>query len=407
MNKALRIARMEFKMTAANKAFIIITILGPLVIVGMAFLPSLLMQSASAIEEGTTIAIAGGDGKLFDAVTTAAVDSPIRFVRGTDVDELARRVAEREIDGYVVVPEDYLRTDTLEYYSRTGTDFVIAETIQGYFGNVIVSLRMRAAGLDPQRIAYLSARPEVLLRSATGEPGSAGGDVASTIFTAIAFTLLLYLTILLYGQATARSVLKEKTSKTVEIMLSSVRPIDMLFGKLLGQVFAALLQYAIWVGAGYLIVSLVGPRLGVELPATISTGTFGFLVLFFLLAFFLYSAAYAAIGSGAEDETHVGQLGWPLIIFLVLPMMLVSAIVMRPDAPLVIALSYVPFTAPIIMFIRTMIDMPAAWEIVLVVAIMIVSIVGMTAVSAKIFRVGLLMSGKRFSIADIARWVRY
>ncbi len=408
MRNIVNIARMELKMTAANKAFIIITIIGPFVILAMAFLPSLFMESAASIDEGSIVAVAGADDTLWQSLDAATERSPIELVRSDNIADLREKVRNREIQGYIVIPENHLESGTINYYSRTGTDFVMAETLQGYIGNIIVSERMQNEGLDPERISYLSSRPSVNLQKVvSGDESEEGQDLSATIYTAIAFTLLLYMTILLYGQATARSVLKEKTSKTVEIMLSSVKPIHMLFGKLFGQVLAALIQYGIWISLGVLLVSVVGPNLDFSLSAALTPQIFAFLLLYFLLAFFLYSAAYAAIGSGAEDESHLGQLGWPLIVFLVLPMILSSSIIIRPDTPLVIALSYFPLTSPIVTFIRTLVDMPELREILLCVGILLVSIVATVAASAKIFRVGILMSGKRFNLNDIIRWLRY
>lgn len=393
-------------MTASNKAFVIITILGPFLILAMALLPTLLARNIGNIEEGTRVVIVGSDDPLWRALTQTG-DSPILLERTESATGLDSEVIDGSVQGYVVIPENYIDAPTFPYHSRSSTDIVTAETIEWQIGSAIVALRLRREGLDPDRMLTLTSRPGVELRQVTGEESRESQDIQSTFMTAIAFTMLLYMTILLYGQSTARSVLKEKTSKTVEIMLSSVRPIDLLFGKLLGQVFAAVVQYGIWVSAGFALISVIGPSLGITIPAALSTETLGFLVLFFLLAFFLYSAAYAAIGSGAEDETHLGQLGWPLILFLVIPMVLISAIIIRPDAPLVVALSFFPFTAPIVMFIRVLIDRPDAWELLVMTGIMLISIVGMVAASAKIFRVGLLMTGKRFSLADIVRWIRY
>ena len=407
MNRTLQIARMEFKMTAANKAFIIITILGPFFILVMAFLPNLLIKNAATVDEGTRVVVVGSDDELWRALAKTTVGSPFDLVRTDSTDGLDSAVIAGELQGYVVIPENYLESSNFAYFSRTGTDFITAETIQYYLGSSVVSLRLAKEGLDPERVNYLSARPEMELRKITGKESSEQQSIESTILSAVAFTLLLYMTILLYGQSTARSVLKEKTSKTVEIMLSSVRPIDMLFGKLIGQVLAAIVQYTIWIGVGFTLISVIGPYFDIALPAVLSTGNLGFLVLFFLLAFFLYSAAYAAIGSGAEDETHLGQLGWPLIVFLVIPMILVSSIVVQPDTPLVVALSFFPFTAPIVMFIRVLIDRPESWQILVMSGIMLVSIVLMIAASAKIFRIGLLMTGKRFKLTDIVKWIRY
>ena len=407
MNKILRIAKMEFRMTAANKAFIIITILGPFLLAAVTFLPTLLARNAASIDEGTVVAISGGDDVLKDALNKAFKEAPITIYYSQETETLEQAVLDREIQAYIEIPDNYLEAESFSYFSATGADFVQRDSMRNYIGDVIVALRMRREGLDAGRIAYLSARPRFEAKSLTN--GGEGGkrDEISIIMTAIAFTMLLYMTILLHGQSAGRSVLREKTSKTVEIMLSTVRPVELLFGKLFGQAAAGIAQYAIWVATAWLLIKLVGPAAGVSVPVTLSATTLFFLILFFILAFFLYSSAYAAIGSGAEDESHMGQLGWPIIVLLVLPMITASTIIIDPNTPFVLFLSFFRFTSPITMFIRILISIPPASEILLCVAILVVTVIAVTYGSAKIFRVGILMSGKRFKLGEILRWIRY
>ena len=407
MNKILRIAKMEFRMTAANKAFIIITILGPFLLAAVTFLPTLLARNAASIDEGTVVAISGGDDVLKDALNKAFKEAPITIYYSQETETLEQAVLDREIQAYIEIPDNYLEAESFSYFSATGADFVQRDSMRNYIGDVIVALRMRREGLDAGRIAYLSARPRFEAKSLTN--GGEGGkrDEISIIMTAIAFTMLLYMTILLHGQSAGRSVLREKTSKTVEIMLSTVRPVELLFGKLFGQAAAGIAQYAIWVATAWLLIKLVGPAAGVSVPVTLSATTLFFLILFFILAFFLYSSAYAAIGSGAEDESHMGQLGWPIIVLLVLPMITASTIIIDPNTPFVLFLSFFRFTSPITMFIRILISIPPASEILLCVAILVVTVLAVTYGSAKIFRVGILMSGKRFKLGEILRWIRY
>ena len=394
-------------MTAANKAFIIITILGPFLLAAVTFLPTLLARNAASIDEGTVVAISGGDDVLKDALNKAFKEAPITIYYSQETETLEQAVLDREIQAYIEIPDNYLEAESFSYFSATGADFVQRDSMRNYIGDVIVALRMRREGLDAGRIAYLSARPRFEAKSLTN--GGEGGkrDEISIIMTAIAFTMLLYMTILLHGQSAGRSVLREKTSKTVEIMLSTVRPVELLFGKLFGQAAAGIAQYAIWVATAWLLIKLVGPAAGVSVPVTLSATTLFFLILFFILAFFLYSSAYAAIGSGAEDESHMGQLGWPIIVLLVLPMITASTIIIDPNTPFVLFLSFFRFTSPITMFIRILISIPPASEILLCVAILVVTVIAVTYGSAKIFRVGILMSGKRFKLGEILRWIRY
>ncbi len=409
MKRMLRIMKMEFKITAVNKAFIIITILGPFLLLAVSVLPSLIARSSAEISQGTVVGIVGADKRLMTGLLKMTENSPVTLVAGSNEQSMREAIAGKSIKAFVVVPEDYLSADSLPYYSETGTDFVLRDTMRVFIGNAVVAIRLENEGLDAERISYLSSRPLLEAFPVSSAEAGAGGkqDEFSIIMTAIAFTMLLYMTILLHGQSAARSVLKEKTSKTVEIMLSSVKPTEMLFGKLFGQAAAGLLQYAFWVLTAALLINVVGPAARITLPVALNGSTLFYLVVFFILAFFIYSSAYAGIGAAAEDESHLNQLAWPVMIFLIVPMVMVSAIIMNPSAPFSVFLSFFPFTAPIVMFERLLIGSPAAWEVILCIAILLATVAGTILVSAKIFRVGILMTGKRFKFGEVLKWVRY
>jgi ABC-2 type transport system permease protein len=135
--------------------------------------------------------------------------------------------------------------------------------------------------------------------------------------------------------------------------------------------------------------------------------TFAWLVVFFLLAFFLYCSLYAALGAVSEDEQHLGQLAWPVILFLVLPVVLISPIITNPQSPLVIVLSIFPLTSPIVMLLRIVMGGAQPWEIAASVGLLLATIAGVIWLSAKIFRIGILMTGKRFTFAEVLRLARY
>jgi len=222
----------------------------------------------------------------------------------------------------------------------------------------------------------------------------------------ITFTMMLYMTILLYGQSIGRSVLQEKTSKTVEIMLSSVGEMDLLFGKILGQAAASLLQYGVWIGMALLGAHLIGPALGLQRMPQLSVSTLLYLVLFFLLGFFLFASLFAAFGAAARDEQNLGQLSWPVIVILVFPMVSAGPIVTNPGSSFSVLLSLFPLTAPIVMFVRILVSDPLRWQIMLSVCIQLAAVAVTILLSAKIFRVGILMTGKRFTLFEVFRLLR-
>ncbi len=398
-----KIIRQEFKMTTGNRAFVIITIIGPFLLIAVSVLPGLLTNRGMAGRE-VTVGVYGVPVPLMESLQTVSKNSNISFEAGASREELAAGTKEGSLQGFLVVPPNYLETDTVTYYSESGTDIYVSESVSGMLNAVIMSVRLRNEGVGEQKINSMMKRVRVETEAlASGEKE----DFGSVIFTSIAFVMLIYMTVLLYGQMIGRAVLMEKNSKTVEIMLSSVRPRELMMGKIFGRGLAGILQYGVWIAIAVVIMQIAGPLFDIELPASLTLINLGFMVLFFILAFFLYAGLYAALGAGAEDEQHLGQIAWPLILFLVLPMMLISVLVMDPGSTLSVVLSFFPMTAPVVMFVRLLISSPMAWEVLLCIGIMIVSIFLTAAGAAKIFRVGILMTGKKYTFREIMRWVRY
>jgi len=412
MNKTLRIARHEFVMTAANKAFVVITLLGPFIILALSVLPGLLAMNRAGAAE-SVVALVGGDEAARSALDAALIGAHGSLAEAKDEASARAAVAEGSLDAAIVLGSDWTESASILLYARTGTDVVLYATLERALGEVARAARAKASGVSPELVARLLQTPRLELRrvggdaESGGEPseGGEGDRYLGILLAVIAFVMLLYMTVLLYGQLIGRSVLQEKTSKTVEIMLSSVSSRELMAGKILGPGLAGLIQYGFWVVMALAGSSLLGPKLGSSLTSSVITlPNLGWLVVFFICAYFLYASLYAALGAGAEDEQHLSQLAWPMLIFLMLPLMLINFFVMSPDSTVSIVLSFFPLTSPIVMFIRVMVSPPAWWELVICVAILVASIAGAAVLAAKVFRVGILMTGKKRKLGEILRW---
>lgn len=405
MTRTFTVMRQELKMTAANRAFVVVTVIGPLLIVALSVLPGL-FGTGGRVEPGTVVAMIGGDPALFDDARSAAASENIILIRKASLTETSPLVLDGELEGALVLPPDYLEAPSFRFYSKSGADLAVSEALSKVFGTLVVERRLTLVGIDPSMVKSLSSRPTVVSERLTSGGHGERQDLATVILTTIAFVLLLYMTVLLYGQMIGRSVVTEKSSKTVEIMLSSVSPSELLFGKILGKGLAGLLQYAIWIAIALLLTRLIGPAAGLSLPSGLTPANLLFLVLFFVLAFFLYASIFAALGAGAQDDQHLGQLAWPFVIFLILPLVMISVFVTSPDAPITQLFSLFPLTAPIVMFIRILVAPPAGWEVLLCVGILLLSIAGTVLLAARIFRVGILLTGKRATLPEMLRWVK-
>lgn len=412
MRKLATMVRHEFKMATANKVFVILTILGPFLILAITILPGLLSMDSASMKGGKPVAVSGGNS-LVQAALDSALSSQGRELVLVEAGEDAitttkDRVRNGELDGFLVLDEGWMEGGAA-FYTRTGTDAVLYGLVEGTLGAVAREARIARSGIDPALAEELSRGVDLsIIEVRKGEGEKAGGkDVfMTTLFTAMSFVMLIYMTTLLYGQMIGRSVVQEKVSKTVEVMLSSVSPRDLMFGKILGLGLAGLLQYGIWAGMALILSRYVAPALGVAAPSAISPASIGWLVVFFVMAFFLYAAGYAALGAAAEDENQLGQLAWPLLIFLIVPLVMISSFVMNPGSTLSIVFSLFPMTSPIVMLIRILVSPPPAWQIALCLVLLAGTIYAMMLAAAKIFRMGILMTGKRGNFKEMLKWAR-
>lgn len=416
MPKLIAIMRHEFMLAAANKAYVILTILGPFLILAITVLPGLLSMSPAASSGGAPVAAAlsgdASDGAAFSALEAAAA----RLGRGlvavpggqASLASAKAGVLSGEYAALVHLAAGW-EDSGASLFTRTGTDAALYAAVEGALGAAARGIRAERSGIGPELASELSRGIELsVIKVGEGAVEKESGDeeFMTTLFTVMSFVMLIYMTTLLYGQLIGRSVVQEKTSKTVEIMLSSVSARELMFGKILGLGLAGLLQYGVWAGIALLLSKFAAPALGVSAPPALSPANLGWLVLYFVLAFFLYASGYAAIGAAAEDEHNLGQLAWPLLVFLIVPLVMISSFVMNPNSTLSVVLSLFPMTSPIVMFIRILVSPPPAWQVALSLGILLATIYAMASGAAKIFRIGILMTGKRHKLGEILRWVR-
>ncbi len=406
MSKLFKVARREFLATAANKAFVVITLIGPILILAISVLPGLL--ASGEIGSGSTVAVVGGESARPALASALGADSS---VVGVDSEEAAKAgVLAGSYSAALILPSGWENAERLPFYSKTGTEIVLYSKVASVIGEVSRQSRASVSGVAPEVLQKILQGPSLDMKKLGADAGtesesSGADDYLGILLTVLGFVMLMYMTVLLYGQLIGRSVIQEKTLKTVEIMLSSVSPRHLLWGKILGPGAAGLIQYGFWILMALGATSLLGPSLGIALPDTLSASNLIWLVVFFVPAYFLYAAIYAALGAGAEDEQHLGQLAWPVIIFLIIPMVMINVFVMTPNSSISVFFSYFPLTSPIVMLIRVLVSPPPAWEVGLSYGILLASVLAAGMLAAKIFRVGILMTGKRRKLGEIIKWV--
>ncbi len=416
MNNIWIILKTEFKHIVSKKTYIIMTILGPFIIAGIFFLQYI---SASGYEldnisdKVRTIKITGVSNELYNSLEkTLNYMNITLLISEKQLEELKSEVKNEEIDGVLSFPniktdEDLFNNFSIEYYTLESSMF-IQQVLNNAIGEVIVRERLIAKNLNAQEIQKLTRRPDITYKRISKEGTEKEEDIGRTIFTLIGFIMILYMTIIFYGQSIGKTVNKEKTSKTVEIILSSVRPIELMMGKILGIGIAGVLQYSIWILMAIFVTNFVFPVFDVNLASfDIKIIHLIYLVVFFILAFLLYASEFAAVGASATEETNLNQLAIPVMLPLILCMVFLNLIITQPNSSLIVFFSYFPLTSPIIMLGRILMVNVPIWELFICWGILFISVIGMSLLASKIFRIGILMTGKKISLKEIIKWLSY
>ncbi len=290
-------------------------------------------------------------------------------------------------------------------------DSVTRMRLSGALEETVRAARLAAEGVGEAAIEQALRPTSIDREPLRPEDGPSGFRTA----LGFVFALVLYMMFMIYGQMIARGVLEEKTSDIVEILVSSARPWEMMLGKIVGIGAVGLTQVGIWalvlVGVSALGIGSLGPalvELGVDPAAiTVPWGLIGWSLLYFVIGYLLFSAVFAAAGAMVTTEQDVQQALWPVMIPVVLPMMLVPMAMQAPDAPLVTGLSILPFFSPIWMPIRIAAGDVPLWQSLAAVALLVLTTLLLAWMAGKIFRMGLLMKGKRPNLPEIARWLRH
>jgi ABC-2 type transport system permease protein len=415
MREVLLIARREYLERVRSRAFLMMTILFPLMI-GL-----LLGGSIFAGKLGTgvkDIAIASNDPALARAVAAEmqsepAQDTPLEVIApASDAQraELNRRVEDKALDGYLWLEQKPgAAAPEVSFISRSAGDLFSLRGIESAVDHGLERERLVQHGVSSAEITAMTRYPDIQtmqIREGRLTPSNS----LKSFFGAYAMMFLIYFTVVFYGMNVARSVVEEKTSRIFEVLLSTVRPQALMAGKLLGVGAAGLTQMAIW----FLVVStIVGTSAGASLGSG-GLAAFGihpqqlfFLATYFLLGFFFYSAIAAAVGASVSSEQEIQQFSIVIVAPLTVGMVLISYIVGNPTALPVVLLSLFPPCAPIVMFLRMSSQMPPAWQIALSMVLMLLSIWAAIWVASRIYRVGILMYGKRATLPEILRWMRY
>jgi len=434
MKKVLIIIKREYLVRVRTRAFMIGTIISPVLLLALIILPSFLAERGSGGERRITVLDQSGDPKLFDAinerVASRASDSALddgsrmggstRFVLTHEIvppdqnpDDAIKRGSNGEADkgvekAFLVLGPGVLDAGGPEYHAKNLSDFSI-HSLEESVSAAISERRLMRAGFDAARIGqYMKPVDLKMFKIGAGGESKEGG-MRQDFMIAFALLFFLYMSVLFYGIFVMRGVIEEKQSRIVEVLISSVRPTQMMLGKLIGIGLVGLTQIGIWALSAALLSRIglaVFASSGTKIPA-IPMSLLVYFVLYFVLGFFLYATLYAMVGAMVASEEEAQQAQFPVTMLIVVPMMIFGLVMANPNSTSSIVLSMVPFFAPTLMMLRIAVINPPLWQIILSMLIMVLTILGAVWVAARIYRVGILMYGKRPSIAELGRWLRY
>ena len=338
------------------------------------------------------------------------IDYPRRSaLTNTTRSDLNAMLVNGQADAYLIIPEDINSGEaSFEFRSRKAGDFVVNDTFKDALNDAVRSQRLAEANISEARLLELSRDVNFDAKGIDerGEERDSGG----TFIASFVIGLMIYITLAIYGQAIMGAVVEEKETRIAEILFSSARPFELMMGKLVGVGLAGLTQLGIWVASAAVIVSVIALQTDLSavvgaLP-TISPLMILYFLIFFLLGFFIYASIFALIGSMVTTVQEGGQFAFPPIMLMLIGFYFSFAVVRDPNSTLSFWVSIAPFFAPITMPVRILSETPPFWQIGLSFLINAVTIAGLIWLASRVYRVGMLMYGKRATIPEVWKWIR-
>ncbi|PYQ03056.1 MAG: hypothetical protein DMF83_22140, partial [Acidobacteria bacterium] len=399
MKRVFAVARREYLERVRSKAFLVSTILGPTLLAGFMIAPILLTRQRG---RPLHVAVLDASGRLGADVTQSLARRKVagqpRFVVDPAppgrVDQaraaLQERMVQGEIDGYLFLGPDALERSAVEYYGTNVSNMMDLQLMDKAVEEALVSQRLAREGLDPERVRSLTRHVDLKTIRVTAR--GAREDRGASFILSLVLMMLLYTTLAIWGTAMMNGVIEEKTNRVVEVVVSSLPASRLFAGKLLGVGAAGLTQFLVWAAclAAISAAGAAGTGAAGALPE-LSPPLLVAFVLFFLLGYFLYGAMYASIGAAVNTTQEAQSLVFPVMMPLILSVVFYPMVMAAPDSTLSVALSLVPFFAPLLMFLRMTAVSPPAWQVASSMLLMLATIAVITWAAARIYRVGILM----------------
>lgn len=411
------LVKREFTSRVRGTAYILTTVIGVLVFVGLSFLPPIMERlSGTFVPERIELVVLDQGAEpsflsFLEDMSQGWEGITIRNVSGWDERDAYRLVLDENLSGLLLIDGPLCTLITPD-----SKNVILNDEIRSMVSQAATRWKAAELGLSDEEMVSLFQAVDFRIREVAPEQeeGTEVDQAARTQAMVLAYFLLfmIYMALLLYGNMVASGVAEEKSSRIMEVMVSTVKPLELMFGKIIGVGALGLLQYVIWIATGVIMAlmgksGLTGGLFGVtDALSTLPLGSILWFGLFFLLGYFFYAAIFAAAGALVSRVEEVSQAVSLLMMFIIAGFFAAYISFLNPNSSLAVTTSLIPFTAPMVMFARILLAEPPLVEVAASVLIMLLSIGLGTWISAKIYRIGVLLYGKRPSLRQVVRLLK-
>lgn len=428
----------EYLTRVKKRSFILITFLAPIFFAALMFLPAILMLNSERFDTKKTIAVCDESTLFVGKFKDTDVNTFI--YEDKDIGDVKNLVREGVYDGALYIPGTSLTLPVnAEIYSMNQIPMTLTDYINSTMKTVIERQKLLASGIDPEIVKAANTTVYVQsIRMSEDENVEKKSFGEFEFLLGIALAMIIYFVIFIFGSQVMRGVIEEKTNRIIEVIISSVKPFELMMGKIIGIALVGLTQFLLWgvltTGIYFAVASFL-PTQDVFSAGTVMTEqiaetaantdsqevlskvfdiihSINFKIVlwcflfYFIGGYFLYSAMFAAVGSAVDNETDTQQFVTPISMLLIIPMVCSTIIANAPDSSISIWLSMIPFTSPVAMMLRIPFGVPIG-QVVTSVALLFVTFIIFTWLAGKVYRTGILMYGKKVSWKEIIRWIKY
>ncbi|MGY4536856.1 ABC-2 type transport system permease protein [Mucilaginibacter sp. UYNi724] len=412
MNKVLLIIQREYITRVRKKAFIVMLLAVPLLLAGMTKLIAYVAKDSDVLSRPQIVKVID-QSHLFEGKLKNAKN--IQFIPTNEPIEKAKAgLKDNEDLSILLISKNYAKTP-VQFFSKKKPSFTLTGEVENQMNEIASNNTMLANHIDTALLNQAKRNKVSVSALEVTESGTKDADVGTSMGVGIACAILIYMSLFIYGAQVMRGVIEEKTSRIIEVIISSVKPFQLMLGKIIGVGLVGLTQFTAWI-----VLSIIATKIAGDSPTsgimgalqTLQNIPFGYILgcflFYFITGYLLYSALFAAVGSAVDSETETQQFMFPITLPLLFTYILSVTVLFRaPDGQLAVWLSMIPFTAPVAMMVRIPFGGVPDWQLALSMFMMVIGFLFTTYVAARIYRVGILMYGKKASFKELTKWFFY